>query len=145
MAKLTVNGLDKIELSFNQLASMPDDVKWSVLSAGAEVVKAAHQAMIRKLFKQHTGSLLNSISIKQKKNKAGETVAIISPVGNHPGSKSETHAGTNAEVAYYLEYGAPHMQATHWMEKANEDEDTQTAIVEAEQAAYNEWLDSLGL
>lgn len=145
MAKFSFNGMDELELSLEQLAAMPDDVKWSVLSAGAEVVKAAHQAMIRKLFNQHTGSLLNSISIKQKKNKAGETVAVISPVGNHPGSKSETHAGTNAEVAYYLEYGTPRIKATHWMEKANEDENTQADIIEAEQAAYNEWLDSLGL
>ncbi len=145
MAKFSFNGMDELELSLEQLAAMPDDVKWSVLSAGAEVVKAAHQAMIRRLFKQHTGSLLNSISVRRKNSKSGNIVASISPTGKHPGSKSKKHAGTNAEVAFYLEYGTPRIKATHWMEKANEDEGTQEAIIEAEQSAYNEWLDSLGL
>lgn len=154
MAKFSFNGMDELELSLEQLAAMPDDVKWSVLSAGAEVLKTALQTAIRTRFmksgeekrgKVKPGTLLNSLRVKQKKNRNGDLIALVTPVGQHPGSKSKSRSGTNAEVAFYLEYGTPHFDATHWMEKTIQNEDTQAAIVEAEQAAYNEWLDSLGL
>ena len=80
MAGFKFNGIDGIEASFGQLASMSDDARWSILSAGAEVVQRFQKAQIDLVFKRRTGQLFGSITVKQK-NSGEDMVAQIVPTG----------------------------------------------------------------
>lgn len=156
MGSFNFNGIDSLEMSLAQLAQLSDDEKWSILSAGAEVIRAAHETALKTAFQVITGALSASISVKRK-TKDGGVIAQIQPTGKHPGTgtgrrmkkehgtrrSSGSYAGSNAEIAYYLEYGTPRIAARHWMETANEE--AAEEMFAAEQAAWDEHLRSLNL
>ena len=104
------------------------------------------------MFRQRTGDLAKSISVELKG--AGEDFhAYIFPKGKHRGSStgkrmkkgrsSGKYSGTNAEVAYILNYGSPRINATHWLEIANEEAESE--VITAEQEAWNGLLEKKGL
>lgn len=152
MAKFTFNGMDEISASFEQLAQITDDDKASVLMPAAELLKERQMQKIIDMFRQPTGDLAKSIAIELKG--AGEDFhAYIFPKGKHRGSStgkrmkkgrsSGKYSGTNAEVAYILNYGSPRINATHWLEIANEE--ATDKVTAAEQEAWNGLLERKGL
>lgn len=152
MAGFKYNGVDAIEASLAQLASLPDSARWGILSAGAAVVQRFQQRQISAEFKRRTGQLFGSISVKRK-GSGEEMAAQILPTGerkrastgkrSYRGRSNGSYQGTNAEVAYILEYGSPRIPASHWMEKANELAEPE--MMQAEAAAWDEYLKSINL
>lgn len=152
MAKFTFNGMDEISASFEQLAQISDDDKASVLMPAAELLKERQTQKIIDMFRQRTGDLAKSIAVELKG--AGEDFyAYIFPKGKHRGSStgkrmkkgrsSGKYSGTNAEVAYILNYGSPRINATHWLENANDEAESE--IMAVEQDAWNSLLEKKGL
>lgn len=153
MAKFTFDEVDYISAQFDQAALLTDEDKLSVIMPAAELLKERHSAKIRQLFRQPTGTLADSISIIVKTDDDG-SYAHITPKGKHPkenkgerkrkktGTKRK-YSGTNAEVAFVLEYGSVRIRARHWMESANEEAESE--IAETQQQAFNEMLEKKGL
>ena len=153
MAKFSFNGLDEISASFEQLADVSDQDRLGVIMAGANVLVTRQKEKIVQMFQQRTGKLADSIKIKVKDDGDG-SYAYISPEGKHPGSgtgrrkrrngrSNGKYSGTNAEVAYILNYGSPRISATHWLENANEEAEEE--IISAQQAAWDELITKKGL
>lgn len=152
MARFSFNGMDEISASFDQIASLNDEDKMSVIMSGARILLDRQREKIRSLFTQRTGDLANSLTIEEKSGEDGP-YAWIFPKGKHRGSgtgkrkgkrrSNGKYSGTNAEVAYVLEYGSPRISATHWMETANEEAEEE--VVAAQQAAWGELLTEKGL
>lgn len=159
MARFFFDGIDGIMADFDELANIDDEVKYSILEAGAEVVRKVQQEVIRRLglVDPVAPQLINSLTIARKKGSDKVCVRLY-PKGKRKGEKklgkrmkksgsgrrsSGSYAGTNAEVGYYLEYGTPRIPAKHWMETANEE--AEDAFLAAEQDAWNKHLDDLNL
>ena len=152
MAKFTFNGMDEISASFEQLAQISDDDKASVLMPAAELLKERQTQKIIDMFRQRTGDLAKSIAVELK-GEGEDFHAYIFPKGKHRGSStgkrtkkgrsSGKYSGTNAEVAYILNYGSPRISATHWLENANEEAESEVMAVE--QDAWNSLLEKKGL
>lgn len=153
MAKFSFNGLDEISASFEQLADLSDQDRLGVIMAGANVLVTRQKEKIEQMFQQRTGILANSIKIKVKDDGDG-SYAYISPEGKHPGSgtgrrkrrngrSNGKYSGTNAEVAYILNYGSPRISATHWLEDANDEAESE--MMNSMQAAWDDVLDTKGL
>lgn len=156
MAKFSFNGMDKISASFEQLAQITDEDKEPVLRAGANVFAEYQIEKIKAWFIQRSGDLADSITIQIEG--AGEDFhAHIYPKGKHKGSSigrrmkkengrrrsSGNYSGTNAEVAYILNYGSPRIAATHWLEYANEEAEEEA--MEDMEYAWDEVLEAKGL
>jgi HK97 gp10 family phage protein len=153
MAKFSFNGLDEISASFEQLANLSDQDRLGIIMAGANVLVTRQKEKIVQMFRQRTGKLADSIKIKVKDDGDG-SYAYISPEGKHPGSgtgrrkrrngrSNGKYSGSNAEVAYILNYGSPRISATHWLENANEEAEDE--VMENMQAAWDDVLDTKGL
>lgn len=153
MAKFSFNGMDELSASFEDMIQLSDEERMSVIMPGAEVVAEHQRGKIRSLFKQRTGALADSITIRQKSDDYG-AYANIFLKGKHPGSgtgkrkrkdgrSNGKYSGTNAEVGYILEYGTPRIAATHWMETANED--AAAEVASAQQEAWNDLMKKKGL
>ena len=152
MAKFKFDGIDYISAQFEQLAQIDDDDKMSVIMPAAEYLRDKHQEALRTVFRKLSGVLSQSVRIQRKTDENG-AYAHIYPKGKHPGSgtgrrrgkrRSNGHySGTNAEIAYILEYGSPRIAASHWMENANEEAEGE--IIALQQEAWNDLLTKKGL
>ena len=157
MARFSFNGLDELSASLEQLAQLSDDEKVSILMPSAQLLLQRQKEMIAHLFKRRTGDLEASLSISKQNSDLGPSL-YIAPTGKHRGSStgkrhkrrpdgtiipSGEYSGTNAEVAYILEYGSPRIAATHWLENANEEAEAE--VMEAQQAAWDELVTKKGL
>lgn len=140
----------------------------SILRPAAETLAEHYKATIERLFKRRTGSLADSFRTTEfgadreylDKNEASMTVG---PTGRHKKSRrmARSRAGnpsaryakhnreakettiTNAELGYLFEVGTPRIDATHWMENANEEiEEKLQDIMEEE---FDKVLKSKGL
>lgn len=152
MSSFKFNGIDGISVSFEQLATLDDETRWSIISAGAEVVKRFQEQALNREFKRRTGQLFGSLKVLRKRS-GDEMSAVIAPSGKrkrgssgkrtYKGRSNGSYQGTNAEVAYILNYGSPRIKATHWMETANEAAGPELA--DAEAAVWDQYLRSLNL
>lgn len=152
MAKFSFNGMDEISASFEQLSRLTDDDKMSVIMPAAQLLLKRQKEKILSLFHQRTGDLHDSLTIEKRSGDDG-VFAYIFPKGKHRGSSTGKrrgkrrsngkYSGTNAEVAYILEYGSPRISATHWLENANEEAEDE--MVSAQQAAWNDLITEKGL
>ena len=152
MAKFSFNGMDEISASLEQIANLTDEDKMSVILRGARLLLERQREKIASVFKQRTGALANSLTIEERSDDSG-VFAYIFPKGKHPGSgtgkrmkkgrSSGKYSGSNAEVAYILEYGSPRIAATHWLENANEE--SADELTETMQSAWNDMLTEKGL
>lgn len=147
MPKFKCNGLDELNLDLAQLALIPDDTKFAMLEAGAAVLTAKWKEVLQGM--KRTGQLFESIKAARKK---GDTpIVSITPKGKRENAytgqrktkSGGTYQGTNAEVAYILEFGTPRMAATHWMETANEE--ASDDVLAAEYSAYDDFVNNLNL
>lgn len=152
MAKFSFNGMDEISASFEQLANLTDEDRLSVIMPAARLLVQRQKEKIVQMFQQRTGDLEKSIKIKVKDDGDG-SYACISPEGKHRGSgtgkrrgkrrSNGKYSGTNAEVAYILNYGSPRISATHWLENANEEAEEE--VIAAQQEAWNDLVTKKGL
>lgn len=147
MAKFSTRGVDELTLSLEQLATTPEETQYSILEAGASALIPRWKETLQSM--KRTGQLIESVKAARKK---GETpIVAITPKGKRKGAytgQRKTHGGgtyqgTNAEVAYVLEYGTPRMAATHWMETTNEEASDE--VVAAEAAVWDDYLKSMNL
>ena len=153
MAKFSFNGMDEISASFEQLANLTDEDKMSVIMPAAKLLLQRQKDKILSLFTQRTGDLASSLTIEERSDDSG-VFAYIFPKGKHRGSSTGKrkrkngrsngkYSGTNAEVAYILEYGSPRISATHWLENANEEAEGE--VIAAQQEAWDDLLTKKGL
>jgi hypothetical protein len=165
MAKFTCDFSDVHSLLSGENAGdiFTVDELLEVLRPAGLRLKDFYQKTIRRLFKQHTGSLAESIDIED--DTVGREYAFITvkPFGTHKGGSyaRKSRAGPagqkyakhnrspskkqikNEEIAYFLEHGTPRIAATHWMENANEEvSDEIQDIVESE---FDKLLQKKGL
>ena len=151
MARFNVSGMGDIMETFVKAGRIGEEESWRVVSAGARVLEALYASRLAELFRVVTGSL--SASVKTKR--ASATMAVLTPMGKHPhtsagkrrkkknGKSHGSYQGTNAEIAFILEYGSERIPATHWMEKTNEEAEEPVHQAMAEE--WNKILDELGL
>ena len=152
MAGFSFNGLDEISASFEQLARLTDEDKLSILSPSAQLLLQRQKEKIAQVFRRRTGDLENSLVIEQRQSDDGPSLYIY-PKGKHRGSSTGKrkgkrrsngkYSGTNAEVAYILNYGSPRIAATHWLENANDEAEAE--VVASQQAAWDELVAMKGL
>ena len=147
MAKVEFKGIDEVELSFKELAALPDELIDEMLNARADVIVEAQRAEARKLGKEYrnkgqakdysTGLTARSIQKGKVKVKDGQRVLYITPTGSRKRGKTVTR---NAEIAFENEFGTKTIQARR---KANEK--SADAAVAAEYEVYNRFLTEKGL
>ena len=152
MAKFSFNGMDEISASFEQLANITDEDKMTIIRPAAEHLLQRQKEMLRTLFRRRTGALEESLTIEERSGEDG-AYAHIYPKGKHPGSSTGKrrgkrrsngrYSGSNAEIGYILEYGSPRIAASHWMENANEEAESE--IIALQQEAWNDLLTKKGL
>lgn len=152
MAGFSFNGLDEISASFEQLAKLTDEDKISILSPSAQLLLQRQKEKIAQIFRRRTGDLENSLVIEQRQSDDGPSLYIY-PKGKHRGSSTGKrkgkrrsngkYSGTNAEVAYILNYGSPRIAATHWLENANDEAEAE--VMASQQAAWDELVAMKGL
>lgn len=152
MAKFSFNGLDEISASFDQLAQLSGDDKLSILMPSAQLLLQRQREKILQLFQRRTGDLENALTLEPREGDEGPSILIYLK-GKHRGSytgkrkgkrrSNGKYSGTNAEVAYVLNYGSSRIQATHWMENANEEAEAE--VVAAQQEAWNDLVTKKGL
>lgn len=153
MASFRFNGVDTLEATFQQLASLSEEETYSILEAGAAVLVRGMQETLEKLGAVASGALRDSIRAERMRSKDGVLV-WIGPDGKRAnastgkrkkkyGKSHGSYQGTNAEVGFLLEYGTPRMGARHWMETATEQygEEANAAMA----AKWEEVLQSKGV
>ena len=111
-----------------------------VLRPAAMRLRDAYRDTVRRMFKQRTGSLAESIDFDDDTVGKNYAFILVKPMGTHKGGKytrksragpagrkyakhkrkPSTKALKNEELAYLLESGTPRISATHWMESTNE-------------------------
>lgn len=140
MASLSVDGLDDLMLSLEEIAAIPDDVAQAMLDAEAQVVEEAQIAQGMAMGVYDTGDTLRSIRRgRMKRTKEGGRAVYVTPQGvNDKGER-------NAAVAFMNEYGVPsrRIPARPFIATANAAA-VEPAVAEAEKV-YDEWLKSKGL
>lgn len=140
VASLSVDGLDDLMLSLEEIAAIPDDVAQAMLDAEAQVVEEAQIAQGMAMGVYDTGDTLRSIRRgRMKRTKEGGRAVYVTPQGvNDKGER-------NAAVAFMNEYGVPsrRIPARPFIATANAAA-VDPAVAEAEKV-YNEWLKSKGL
>lgn len=155
MPKISMDGLDGLQASFEQLAQADDETIYTILQAAADVyIPALTERLDQLLHPGHTGQLQKSIQAFRRAGKeSGEPYLLIYPEGprrkdrktdrtsTRQGKKSKT--ADNATVGFLLEYGTPRMDALHWMEQTIESKAGEAMA--AAQAALDRWITSLGL
>lgn len=116
MAKLSVNGLDDLILSLEDVAAIPDDVAAAMLEAEAQVVEeyqiGSAAAMLQGPYS--TGQTAASIGrTGMKKGRTGARQMYVYPQGvNDKGER-------NAAVAFINEYGKRDQPARPFIAMAN--------------------------
>ncbi len=167
MSKFENTGIEEIMRNFVELSEIPIDVQKSIVGAGGEVVKQAHQAQLDKLKLVDSGKLKNSIKVFHKRGRQHDfqRYVMVYPAGDHhtylrrletrtyANSASgrtyqvggDVQTATNDEVGFVHEFGAPQrgVKAKYWMKKANAT--CGEALLEAEKKAFYAWLDSINL
>ena len=104
MAKLSVNGLDELMLSLQEIAELPDDVAAAMLDAEAEIVEQYQMGSAATMLQGPYATGQTAMSIrrgKMKKGKGGARMVYVTPQGTN--DKGER----NATVAFVNEYGVP--------------------------------------
>ena len=157
MAKFIFNGMDELSASFEELLNLTDQERLSIVVPAAKLLVEKQKQKLRELFTQRSGALAESITIQEKTDDSGAYAEIYFK-GKHPGSstgkrkkrdangkviESGKYSGTNAEVAYILEYGSPRIAPRHWLESANEASEDE--VVETMQNAWDDLITQKGL
>ena len=138
MAKFQEFGIDDLELSIEEIAEIPNDSLITILKAGADVAVKAFKAKLQAIGHVRSGKLRDSIMTESKQSAWGTPYEYVHPFGNHDATITNEHLGA------ILEYGNKkrNMKASQWMKTASEE--CSDEVVAAEQAAYDDFLQSKG-
>lgn len=152
MAIFRSNGTDALELTFEKMANLSTDDLLRVIRPGADVLQKRLIDKVLSIFTQRSGSLAKSFKQKERVWADGASISVL-PIGKHLGSstgkrrgkrRSNGHYdGTNAEVAFILEYGSPRIDATHFM--SNTVDESEAEVLAAMEAELDVVLKELGL
>lgn len=142
MASLSVNGVDELMLSLQEIADIPDEVAAAMLDAEAQVVEEYQIGAAKTMLAGPYSTGQTAMSIrrgKMKKEKNGTRTVYVTPQGvNDKGER-------NATVAFVNEYGVPRrgIHARPFIATANAAA-ADPAVAAAEQI-YDEFLKSKNL
>lgn len=151
MAKFIFNGVDTISAKFEELARLTDEEKMSIIRPSAELLLERQRKKLLETFRKFTGDLSNALTISKRKGPDGPYMHIYFK-GEHrsssTGKRKHRHpngpySGTNAEIAYILEFGSPRIPASHWMEEV--EDETVDELAAIQQTAWDELLTKKGL
>ena len=152
MAKFSFNGVDSFEASLEQLARLSYEEKLSVIMPSAQLLLQRQKEKILSMFRRRTGDLEASLGLEAKESDEGPSVVLFFQ-GKHRGAYAGKrtrggrprgkYSGTNAEIAYILNYGSPRIKATHWLDNVNSE--TEREMVASQQEAWNDLLEKKGL
>lgn len=142
MATFRTDGLDALELSFEEISNLPDDVLESMLMGGGEIICKGQQNEIQAMGLVKTGKMHRSITAKPKFKKGSRCVVVYPEGVHHIADGKEVY---NNDVAFVHEFGAPgrNIMPKQWMRVANEKNIDEA--VDAEAAVYDQYLKSKGL
>lgn len=155
MAEFRASGANDLMLSLKELEEIPDEVKYQMLDAGADVLIAAQKNSVRAKGLVNTGRLAGSIKGTQKLTKGREGYmqpsVIVYPSGSYPREarrnkgKGKPKPVRVAEVGFVQNFGAAKrgIRPKAWMDSANEQ--AAGAMEAAEAAVYDKWLQSKNL
>ena len=147
MGAISVEGFDRLSLSLEQLAAMPDAVVGEMLVAGAEVIKEAHQKKLEQYVNSYkpkserakrTGQLAASLKVEKPNVQRG--FVEIRPSGSRTRGNTTTR---NEEIGYITEYGKAGEPARPWMREANAE--AEDKAVDAAAKPFEQYLDKIGL
>lgn len=143
MAKVEFSGIDQLELSFAEVAKLPDEVVDAMLDARADVVVAAQRQAAERMLKgpYYTGETVRSIKKGKPKLRDGQRVLYVTPTGSRKRGKAK--AVRNAEIAFINEYGTRKIPARNFIRTANES--CADAATAAEFEVYSRYLEEKGL
>lgn len=146
MAKLSVNGLDNLMLSLEEIAAIPDDVAREMLDAEAKVVEEYQMGSAATMLNGPYSTGQTALSIrrgKMKRGRDGARTVYVTPTGTND------RVVRNAEVAFINEFGIPRSKGRQarpgrqFIRIANE-KAADPAVAEAEKI-YDEFLKSKNL
>ena len=138
MGMIIVEGFDKLSISLDKLAALPDSVVSEMLVAGGEVIKDAHQAKLEGMGISDTGQLAASIKLGRPNARAG--TIEIRPSGTRKRGNTTTR---NEAIGYINEYGKKGVAARPWMREANAEAEDKAADAAAK--PFENFLDKIGL
>jgi len=153
MARIDIDGFDRVTIPLEKLAAMPERVKGEMLTAAGEVIARAHREKLELYVGEYavkptrsgrpraavrTGQLAASIKAGRPNTKAG--YIEIRPGGSRTRGRTTTR---NEEIGYILEYGKQGVPARQWMRDANAECEEKAADTAA--ASFGKWLDEIGL
>lgn len=140
MAKMSVNGLDDLMLSLEEIAAIPDDVAQSMLDAEAKVVEESQIYYGKTMGVYRTGQTVASIRRgKMKRGRDGTRTIYVTPQGTNDRGER------NAAVAFINEFGIPRRKIAPrpFIGTANAAA-IEPAVAEAAKI-YDDWLKSKNL
>ena len=150
MAKFSFNGMDQITASIEQMAQLTEEEKLSIIMPSAQLLLQRQKEKITQVFRRRTGDLEKSLTLEPD---APNSKIVLFFKGKHRGSSTGKrkgkrgsngkYSGTNAEVAYILNYGSPRIRATHWLDNANEEAEEE--MIASQQEAWSALLEEKGL
>ena len=140
MAELSFSGFSKLELSFEQLAAIPPEVKSEMLNDAIDIIIDAQKAKAEEYGVADTGLMIDSIKKGKPEFQTDGFSIACTPKGTRTRGKTETR---NAEIAYINEYGKTNIPAKPFMRDANAE--AERASIEAAETKYWDWLDKIGL
>lgn len=128
-------------LSISDILEIPDDVLDEMLSAGADIGKAALEQEIREKGLVDTGQLVKSLKKKKKLNEFGQSYYLVYPTGKRKHKQNTTSKpASNGVVGLVYEFGDSRrgIPAAQWaraaMEKCADD------VLAAELEVYDRYL-----
>lgn len=161
MADFSVQGLNDLMLSMQEIEEIPENVVDDMLNAAAEIGTAAMKTELQGLGLVETGQLINSLRVLKKKDKNGKLYYRVYPSGSRKNSiidgrlrrvsiKGRRKNGSaikmgNNDVGFVLEFGAPraNKRAYQWLRSALE---ASADSISAEQTRiFDKWLKSKNL
>lgn len=115
MARFDMSGLDPIIDQMRALGEESGEVAEAMIMAGAEQVKQAWRRAADEYDHRVTSDMIDSIGHPREPKKTGDALTIdIFPQGkDHKGVR-------NAEKAFILHYGSSKLQASHWVDAADQ-------------------------
>lgn len=115
MARFRTEGLDDIIDDMAAMGQSTGELADEMLFAGAEEVKKAWKAAIRKHKHIDTGAMLDSVDYSRKVKQIGD----IKSVDIYPQGKDKKGV-KNAEKAFILHYGTSKRPGTHFVDDADD-------------------------
>ena len=115
MARFETSGIDEIMEDMKRLGELSGPVADDMLMAGAEEVKVSWQFAAAFHGLKDTGDMIDSIGYPNKPKNAGDVRSIdIYPQGK------DRKGVRNAEKAFINNYGTSRIDATHFVDMADE-------------------------